>query len=287
MNNLRQFLQQQQLTQASIARSLGVSPTAISQYLRGTYAKAGGDAVALEAKISTYMANYQAQGSQQTQAELYETSDLIMVHSICDEIAIHQDMGVIYGKAGTGKTVAIKAFVTKHPEAVLIETTPMMSVKELLAEILRGLGQRSIYGSASSMIKQIVRLFNNSQRILLIDEAENLTTKSLEAIRRIHDFSQVPTVLVGTYALLQNLKGRQGELLQLYSRISNKWEMQGLNDKDRQGLFGELAQAIKRYTTDIRRSVNIYQKAKRYARLDKVQLNNNHITMAIHAVILN
>ncbi len=287
MNDLKQFLQEQGLTQASIARSLGVSPTAVSQYIAGTYGKKGGDAEALETRINTYIANYQAQGSKSKPTTLTETTDMGMVNLICSEIALYQDLGVIYGKAGTGKTVAVKAFTAKHPEAVLVETTPMMSVKEVLADILVKLGQRNIYGSTSNLIKQIVRLFSTSNRILIIDEAENLTTKSLEAIRRIHDFSQVPVVLVGTYALLQNLKGRSGELLQLYSRVSNKWEMKGLNDQDRAKLFGKIGNEIARYTSDIRRSVNIFEKACHLSRLAEADLSPKHVAMASRAVILD
>ncbi|WP_201341746.1 ATP-binding protein [Abyssogena phaseoliformis symbiont] len=44
--------------------------------------------------------------------------------------------------------------------------------------------------------------FKRSEHVLIIDEAENLTTKSLELIRRLFDFSQVPVVLIGTYTLL-------------------------------------------------------------------------------------
>ena len=216
-----------------------------------------------------------------------QTADLTMVDCTCSEIVINQEMGVIYGKAGTGKTVAIKDWASKHPEAVLVETLPMMSAKELLLTILEALGQRNAQGSTVKLIKDIAKLFKKSERVLLIDEAENLTTKSLEAIRRIHDFSQVPVVLIGTYALIQNLKGRNGELLQLYSRINNKWEMRGLSDDDRHTLFGELGTHIKRYTDDIRRSVSIFKKAQRLGQLANETLNAQHVLMATQTVILD
>jgi len=284
MTELKQFLEKQGLSQASIARSIGISASALSQYMRGIYT---GDVEALEKKINTYMENYHEQSGQNNKMAIVQTADLTMVDCTCSEIVINQEMGVIYGKAGTGKTVAIKDWASKHPEAVLVETLPMMSAKELLLTILEALGQRNAQGSTVKLIKDIAKLFKKSERVLLIDEAENLTTKSLEAIRRIHDFSQVPVVLIGTYALIQNLKGRNGELLQLYSRINNKWEMRGLSDDDRHTLFGELGTHIKRYTDDIRRSVSIFKKAQRLGQLDNETLNPQHILMATQTVILD
>ena len=284
MTELKQFLAKQGLSQASIARSIGISASALSQYMRGIYT---GDVEALEKKINIYIENYHEQSGDDNKMAITQTADLTMVDCTCSEIVINQEMGVIYGKAGTGKTVAIKDWASKHPEAVLVETLPMMSAKELLLTILEALGQRNAQGSTVKLIKDIAKLFKKSERVLLIDEAENLTTKSLEAIRRIHDFSQVPVVLIGTYALIQNLKGRNGELLQLYSRINNKWEMRGLSDDDRQTLFGDLGNHIKRYTDDIRRSVSIFKKAQRLGQLANETLNAQHILMATQTVILD
>lgn len=284
---LRQFIEENGLTQASIARSLGVSPTAISQYLNEVYGEKGGDVAALEDKINTYINNYLHKSPTSNELEIVKTDDLKMVDFVCTETASNNEMGCIYGKAGTGKTVAIKAFVSKHPEAVLVESMPMITPKGLLTSILEGLGQREAQGSFESLHKHAVELFKRSQRILIIDEAENLTTKSIETIRRLHDFSGVPVVLSGTYALLQNLKGRRGELLQLYSRINNKHEMIGLTPTDRQTLFGKLGDEIKRYTDDIRRSVSIYRKAAKFASNEDETLNKQHIAMASHMVILD
>ena len=284
MNELKQFLAQYGLSQASIARSIGVSGSAISQYMRGKYT---GDVEALEKKISTYIENYHEQSGNQDNIEVMQTADLVMIDSTLSEIVINQEMGVIYGKAGTGKTAATKKWVQKHPEAILIETDPSLSTKELLLEILKGLGQKNMQGSNRTLLLEIVKIFKKSERVLLIDEAENLTTKSLEAIRRIHDFSHVPVALIGTYALIQNMKGRNGELLQLYSRVNNKWEMRGLNDDDRQNLFGDFGSHIKRYANDARRSFNIYKKAQRLSQLANEELNGQHILMAAQTVILD
>ncbi len=56
--------------------------------------------------------------------------------------------------------------------------------------------------------------------MILVDEAELLSTRSLEFIRRIHDLTGVGVVLAGMPRLLISLKGKNNELAQLYSRVS-------------------------------------------------------------------
>ncbi|MBL4774462.1 MAG: AAA family ATPase [Mariprofundus sp.] len=281
--NLEQFMLKHGLSGASIARSLGVSTGLVSLVKNGKLDKISAEVLQ---KFDDFIANYRTKRIEKNQ-EIVATSDFNMVQFIVEETIVNSEMGAVFGKAGTGKTVAIKDYCEKHPEAVLVETIPMMSVKELLLDILEGQGIKNAVGSQKELFNMIVANFKSSERVLIIDEAENLTTKSLEAIRRIHDFSQVPTVLVGTYALMINLKGRQGELLQLYSRISNKWEMKGLNEADRTTLFGDLGKVIARFTADIRRSMSIYRKAKRYSQMGNETLNVNHIQMATQSVILD
>lgn len=282
MRRLKNFIKDKGLSQASVARSIGVSAGAISQYLKGVYK---GNNVDLKKRINTYIANYQ---TKEIKADkIIETRDFKVIHFTIDETIIAGVMGVIYGKAGSGKTVAIKEYAKAHPEAILIETTPMISASKLLQQILAHLGNKNAIGSPETLLHECVAQFKKAERTLIIDEAENLTTNNLNNLRRIHDFSGVPVVLVGTYALLQNLKGRSGELLQLYSRIEEKWEMLGLNEVDRKNLFGSFGKYISKYTKDIRRSCTIYRKAKRLSVLQNKTLDEGFIKLATQAVILD
>ena len=285
MNDIKAFMKKQGLSQADIARALGVSATAISQYLGGRYGEQGGDQTALAARLATYMANYLQQAP--AEVPLAATQDIQMVDYVCSETVRYKEMGVIYGKAGSGKTVAVKTFAEKHPETVLIETIPIGTTRGLLMDMLRQLGQREPAGSQEQLYREAVARFKRAQRILIIDEAENLNSTSLNVLRRIHDFVQVPVILVGTFALIGNLKGREGKLLQIYSRAQNKHQMIGLTVADRQTLFGELGPEIQRYTDDIRRSVSIYKKARRFAERDGAALSARHIQVASNTVILD
>ncbi|WP_225879844.1 hypothetical protein [Abyssogena phaseoliformis symbiont] len=100
---------------------------ALFQYLKGVYK---GNTKDLKTRVDTYIANYQTKTIKAD--TLIQTRDLVSIHWTIDEVVIREQMGVIYGKTGTGKTLAVKAYVAKHPEAILIQTTPMISGKSLL-----------------------------------------------------------------------------------------------------------------------------------------------------------
>ena len=278
----KSFLEVNDLKQAHVARSLGLSPAVISQWLKGEYR---GDNETLEKKISQFMANFNIKRVE-VQEEIVKTRDLVAAHFVMDEAVVGREMTVLYGNPGTGKSVAIKEWVKEHPEAILIEVIPGMRVKSLLQEIARKLGIDA-NAKAEELVIQIAKEFKRRDGVLVIDEAEHLSVTALENVRRIWDFSRVPIILVGTYGLIKNLKGNRGELLQLYSRIKGKWEFKELSEDDFKKLFGELASVIKRYTTHLRRAKNLYEKAKRFASLRDEELNASHIKSASSMIFLD
>ncbi len=285
VEELKAFIKQSGLSQASIARSLGKSAGQISQYLGGYYK---GDVENLEKDLKNFMATYNKK--ERNKKDINKALPLVNLrtaHFIISEAIIGNEMSVIYGEAGVGKSVAVNEYVKKDPTAVLIEAVPGMGLKSVLNLIAKKISVSSGRKNSEELIYAISEEFKRREAVLIIDEAENLTTKTLEAIRRIWDFSKVATVLVGTYALLNNLKGRNGELLQLYSRISGKYEFAPLKDEDWEALFGEWASDIKAVTTHLRRAVNVYSKALRFASMNGEELNAGHIKSASNMVILD
>lgn len=280
-DEFKKFLLDNNLRQSYVARSLGVSPSLISQWLKGNYK---GDVTTFEQKIKNYMKNFNKSSLNESE-EIYETTDMRMVFFTFDEAIVAKKMCLVYGEAGSGKTEAVKAYVKTHPEAILIEVIPGMSNRELLRLICE---KANVSGARtpSEMIQAISKEFERRETFLIIDEAENLTTKALESIRRIWDFSRSPVALVGTYNVIRNLKGRNGELRQLFRRIIGKWEMRGLTDEEWIHFFGDLADEIKRYTTKLSDSVAIYQVAKRLATLNEEEVNAGYINQASEMILL-
>jgi DNA transposition AAA+ family ATPase len=114
-------------------------------------------------------------------------------------------LGCLYGRAGLGKTTAA-TWACNALDAVHVEALPIGGVKGLLGMIVRELGLKPARTTEALFIQAVEQLAR-TQRPLLIDEADHiLTDKPIEIVRRLHDVSQAPVILIGEELLPQRLQ---------------------------------------------------------------------------------
>lgn len=211
---LKQYQQDNGLSQAKLATLLGVSPAVISQYLKGEYK---GDVDNIDKKVEQMLGRAKDKASD-VKTDFVPTSTAQKILEVCSMAHTMNDINLVIGEAGLGKTMAIKHYAKTVENVVLVETEPTFSPKVLLVELCNKLGippSRSNHDNIASIIEKL----NGSDRLIIIDEAELLSYKCLEVIRRIHDKSGVGVILAGMPRLRTNLRGKRGEYKQLYSRI--------------------------------------------------------------------
>lgn len=211
---LKQYQQDNGLSQAKIATLLGVSPAVISQYLKGEYK---GDVASIDKKVHEMLVRAKDK-AKDVKVDFVATMTAKDVLNVCSMAHTMNDINLVIGEAGLGKTMAIKHYASTVENVVLIETEPTFSPKVLLIELCNKLGivpSRNNHDNIANIIEKL----NGSDRLVIIDEAELLSYKCLEVIRRIHDKSGVGVVLAGMPRLRANLRGKRGEYKQLYSRI--------------------------------------------------------------------
>lgn len=211
---LKQYQQDNGLSQAKIATLLGVSPAVISQYLKDEYK---GDVASIDKKVEQMLSRAKDKATD-IKADFVSTDTAQKILEVCSMAHTMNDINLVIGEAGLGKTMAIKHYAQTVENVVLIETEPTFSPKVLLVELCNKLGippSKSNHDNIANIIEKL----NGSDRLIIIDEAELLSYKCLEVIRRIHDKSGVGVVLAGMPRLRANLRGKRGEYKQLYSRI--------------------------------------------------------------------
>lgn len=214
--DLKDFISERGITQAALARAVGVSSAAISQYLKSEYA---GDVAALEHKLQAWLIRQTDRQNEQKLTWGYvQTETARRIGNLLKMAHINGEAVVLYGQAGLGKTSALLSYHKRNPDAIFIETDPSFTAKVLLQNIAQTIGSPAS-GSLHEVMQGIVDKLKNSSRLLMIDEAELLPLRALECLRRIHDKTGCGLVLAGMPRLLVNLKGKRGELVQLYSRI--------------------------------------------------------------------
>ncbi|HIZ28869.1 MAG TPA: AAA family ATPase [Candidatus Adamsella sp.] len=197
-----------------ISTATGIAKSTISMWINGNY---NGKNDKITDAINNFIQR-ERERSGNNELPYVEISTVKYISEIGRLCHTQGKIGVCVGKAGLGKTVAVKRYTKEFMDSILIESDSGYTAKSLLKEIHRRLGLAG-KGSVYDLMDEVIRKLNQSGRLLIIDEAENLPYRALEITRRIHDKTGVGILLVGRGILLENLKGYNNQYDQLYSRV--------------------------------------------------------------------
>ena len=211
---LKDLMESKGYSTGHIALSIGVAKSTVSMWLNDKY-KGNNDA--LTDKINNFIRREKERLNNE-ELPIVNISIIKYISEIGRLCHTKGKIGVCAGRAGLGKTVAVKEYVKSYMDSILIESDSGYTAKSLLLEIHKRLGL-SGKGCAYELMNEVVNKLNNSGRLLIIDEAENLPYRALEITRRIHDKTGVGVLLVGRNILFENLRGFNNQYDQLYSRV--------------------------------------------------------------------
>jgi len=150
---------------------------------------------------------------------------------------------VITGEVGTGKTTVSRCFIENVPDNVDIALilTPRLSARELLSSICDEL---EIPHEISATIKELVDLINQDllkahaagrHKVLMIDEAQNLSAEVLEQLRLLTNLETaekklLQIVLLGQPELQEMLA--LPELRQLNQRVTARYHLDAIGREE-------------------------------------------------------
>ena len=215
----KEFIEKTQMSASAFANSIGYSPAALSQWLNFAYK---GKVDKLESMVRSRIDSYSEKAELKAEKkDFLNTSVSGKIFEIADYCRLENEIGVIYGDAGLGKTYTVKKYVEANPSCILIEADLGYTSKVLFVELCRMLKLDS-HGPIHNLFEDVVARLSGTDRMIVIDEAEHLPYKALELIRRVHDKAGIGILLVGMPQLIGNLRGKRGEFAQLYSRIGAK-----------------------------------------------------------------
>lgn len=224
---LRELMEIKNFSMTYVSTATGLAKSTISMWLNGNYAGKND-------KVTDAINNFiqrERERSVDNDLPFVNISIVKYVSEIARLCHTQGKIGVCVGRAGLGKTVAVKRYTKEFLDSILIESDSGYTAKSLLKEIHRRLGL-SGKGSVYDLMGEVVRKLNQSGRLLIIDEAENLPYRALEITRRIHDKTGVGVLLIGRGILLENLKGYNNQYDQLYSRVKYTKIIDGLLIQD-------------------------------------------------------
>lgn len=211
---LKEHIENTGLSQVKVGAQLGYSSTVINQYLKGTYT---GDVAAVD-KAVLELTERQRSKKTDVATDFVQTPTASRILEICGLAHDMSDIYLVIGEAGLGKTMALKEYAARKSNVLMMEVDPTFTAKVMLLELCSLLGITAARNS-HAMMTAIIEKLKGSGRLLIVDEAELLSYKPLEILRRIHDKTGCAIVLAGMPKLRANLRGARGEYKQLFSRV--------------------------------------------------------------------
>jgi len=149
---------------------------------------------------------------------------------------------MVSGEIGTGKTTICRSLLKQlDPDTeVAFIFNPYLSPLELLQKVNHDFGIDSRAGSVRELIDELneyllTQTADGKRCILIIDEAQNLSTELLEQIRLLSNLETetqklLQIILIGQPELAQNLE--LYEMRQLNQRITARYHLEKLNEEE-------------------------------------------------------
>lgn len=148
---------------------------------------------------------------------------------------------MIVGEIGCGKTILVHNLLEKLPKEKYLTVNlinPRLSPNQLLSSIVTGFGIENVPRYRNTILVLLHNLLieknhNKITPVLLIDEAQAISTKLLEEVRLLLNFEDAKKKLLQIVLLGQpELKKRIKEIEQLNQRINIRYHLKGLNEEE-------------------------------------------------------
>ncbi len=225
------------MTQKQIAEEVGTSTTRLSQWLSGKY---GGDVEGMNEEMRSWLRSKSKEATNANQLPQppswipTPTAKRVLASLAYAQMAA--DIAIVYGGAGVGKSCTAKHYRSNNPNVWIATMTPSTAnVATCIDRIAQSVGiQDFIWGAAKKEAAVIGRIADTGG-LLVIDEAQHLSTPALEVVRSLHDAAEIGLVLMGNEQVYSQMTGggsRQAHFAQLFSRIGSRTRLNKPNQDD-------------------------------------------------------
>ena len=202
-NRINALLESGELTQAALAKQAGISPGSLSTFLADSYR---GNSENIAKKLLPVLESAAARETAALtvkEPEIIETGAMREMMFGLQYASDRNDVIVIYGAPGIGKTVTLESYIKTNPTALFFTASPnIRSGRDIMEELLDAMGKKT-QGRNKFLEKSIIGILRGSNRMILIDEAHFLRLDGLETLRRIYDATKCPLVLVGNPKIME------------------------------------------------------------------------------------
>ncbi|MDE0124237.1 MAG: AAA family ATPase [Bryobacterales bacterium] len=229
------------LSQSAAAREIGISDSALSQWLAGKYE---GDSAAVESRVGIWLRSRTRRkdfGRVMPDPPAWvETPTALRIIAGLGYAQLAGDVAVVIGGAGCGKTVAARRYAARQPSVwVAAATSGTKALGPCLRALAKACGLKPGRRTLAGLEEAIAGRVRSTGGLLVVDEAQHLSLRALDSVRGIHDATGVGVALLGGWPLYSRMAGRWSEeLAQLHSRVGRLVKLGRPTARDVDALLG-------------------------------------------------
>jgi DNA transposition AAA+ family ATPase len=197
-----------------LSRCVSVSDASISTLLTG---KHGTVATELISKIIPVMADSERSHEP---GEFVETSTWMVVQYACAAARREQGFAIIAGTPGVGKSESLLNYKRKNPNTIYMCGSEVINSTAVIDMLLEELGLKIARKERkSSKVAAIVELLKDTNRLIVLDEADKCQKDTPDPLRTISDQTGCGVVLAGNVGLRNMVKAGDNRYDLIESRV--------------------------------------------------------------------
>ncbi len=219
IKKLSEYMEMSGKTQKQVSKETDLSTAVISQFLKGTYS---GNNEEVNRTLEQYLRQVEKRKIKADCVSFYEAmNNTKITNFVCEYAHKYNDITLVCGDAGAGKTTALEHYRDNHVGVVMVTANSCTSSAIAVLKLISQAIGKSMAGRKDILMTELVNYFKDTNRLIIVDEADHLTMAAVQALRNINDAAHAGIVLSGNDKLYnQMVSGAKcSELQQLRSRI--------------------------------------------------------------------
>jgi DNA-binding transcriptional regulator YiaG len=244
----RNYMSRMNLTHATFAQRIGYSRGTMNNFMCEQYDKKRGSPSAICLAIMQYIEQHPIGHDEYQPTKIYPTADAQMVRSSFFEAFDTSLMGGgIQGEPGMGKSEIARSLCAevnritapRSRRALYVYVPQNIKPLALLRLIAEAAGSITA-GSIRTIMKALQHELGGLRTLILLDEAQHLTTECIETIRELYDLPpHCRFFFLGSHDFGRTLMLKALQLEQVNSRIYFMRNLQGISDEEAKHIIFE------------------------------------------------
>jgi DNA transposition AAA+ family ATPase len=209
-SKLEAYRSENNLSREQLGKRLGISGTAVSRYLN---CKFEGNIKRFEGLAADFLKAEEQRKEQQI--VIFDTSVALDIEAALHTIRKTNDIGLVTGNAGIGKSKAVERFKALNPTSIVISGSKWCrNFPEMVREFWNSI-ETSGWGGKVKKIDFILERFVDSNRLVILDNAHRFSKGGFEFIFDFYDATRCPIGMIGNPEVIERIQAND----QQFSRI--------------------------------------------------------------------